>query len=106
MGDGELPRYPLSRRARVLVVVAAVIAAGAYRRLHYGIWPGARHPSALYCCGRNYNADHPAVAHSYRVHAGQPRNLHVDDTPTCTVKVYLQTGAHRYRSYHLDGSAG
>ena len=34
MGDGELPRYPLGRRARVLVVSAivlvALIAAGAY----------------------------------------------------------------------------
>jgi len=143
MGDDELPRYPLGRRARVLVVSAivlvALIAAGAYWRVHYGIWPGARYPSALRYCGRTYDADHPAVtrsasaslaretarpagysgstmypafvftaplAHSYRVYAGQPRNVHVGDTPTCTVELYLRTSANRYRGYHLAGSVG
>ena len=43
---------------------------------------------------------------SYRVFAGQPRRVHVGDTPTCTVHLYLRTDADRYLTYALDGSVG
>ena len=142
MIDDALPIYPLTRRTRMIAatIVAALVlgAVGVYWRYHYGIWPGARYPSALHYCHRSYDRDHDAgsrsgarvlandyrpeqfsdapllqvfefdapLAHSYRVFRNTPENVRVGDSTTCTMTLYLRTGADRYLTYELDGSPG
>ncbi len=112
-------------------------ATGVYWRYHYGIWPGARSPSALHYCHRTYNRDDAGarsgatvlakdyrpehfaetplipvftfrapLAHSHCVFRNTPENVRVGDSTTCTMTLYLRTGADRYLTYELDGSPG
>jgi hypothetical protein len=121
-----------------VVVVVVIGAVGVWWRFHYGIWPGARYPSALHYCHGTYNRDHDEgsrsgaavlaqdyrpeeyagfpllevsefrapLAHSYAVFRNTPESVHVGDTPTCTIELYLQTGPDRYLTYELHEPYG
>jgi hypothetical protein len=46
------------------------------------------------------------LAHSYAVFRNTPESVHVGDTPTCTIELYLQTGPDRYLTYELHEPYG
>lgn len=123
----------LGRRGQVVLVtglvIGAVCAVGLWYRFHYGLWPGAQYPTTLHYCGRSYTehgrTPHPAsaatppvttlfhvydyeppFANSYAVYSHEPKGVHVGDTPTCTVALYLETGRNRFIPYTLEGSVG
>ena len=88
--DDALPIYPLTRRTRMLVtafvVVLVVGIACVWWRYHYGIWPGARYPSALHYCHRTYNRDHDAGSRSAaKVLAEDSRPEQFAETPLIPV---------------------
>jgi len=69
-----------------LVVVVVVGIASVWWRYHYGIWPGARYPSALHYCHRTYNRDHDAGSRSAAtVLAKDYRPAEFADTPLIQV---------------------
>jgi hypothetical protein len=99
--DDAPPIYPLSRRARMVVlglVVALVIGpVGVYWRCHYGIWPGARYPSAVHYCNRTYTRDSDAGSRSAaQVLAHDYRPAQFSDAPLLEVSEFDAPLAHSY----------
>ena len=94
MTDDALPRYPPSHRARVgIAVIGVLLALGAvtvWWRFHYGIWPGARYPSAVHYCGRTYDRDHGA---SQSARASLAREISASD---------YDTGSTMYPAFRFD----
>jgi len=82
-----------------LVVVLMLGATGVWWRFHYGIWPGARYPSALHYCHRTYNRDDAGARSGATVLAEDYRPEQFAETPLIPVFEFDAPLAHSHRVY-------
>ena len=80
-----------------LVVVLMLGATGVWWRFHYGIWPGARYPSALHYCHRTYNRDDAGARSGATVLAEDYRPEQFAETPLIPVKLRYFCSARSIR---------